>query len=303
MPPTAPDEAILRTVLYADIFDYPLTSTEIHHYLIGASFPPETVQATLNASPWLRARVTRANGYVTVRDRETLGALRDERQRSSAALWPKARRWAYLTGCLPFVRLVAVTGALAVDNAPPGDDIDFLIVTAPERVWLTRAFAIGLVYLARRSGVGLCPNYVLSQSALAQEPRNLFIAHDLAQMVPLVGRAVYAEMRAANLWADDYLPHARRPLREEPELAPRGVLRVLKRLGEWLLSRRLGDVLEAWERRRKLHKFASAALQPKSAARLDNERVKGHFNDHGGRILHEFELRILRHYGSTDAAD
>src|SRR5688572_25212224 len=219
---TARDEAILRTLLYADVFDYPLRPIEIHHYLIGVSATPEEVQSALEASSWLAPRVTRVNGYVAVHGRAEISELRDERQRSSSALWPVARRWAYRIGGLPFVRMVAVTGALAMDNAPPGDDIDFLIITAPGRVWLTRALIVAFVRFARLLGVGLCPNYVLAQSALVQEQRNLFIAHDLAQMVPLVGQAVYAEMRAANPWAAEYLPHAHRPLRIETELTPRG---------------------------------------------------------------------------------
>src|SRR5512144_1659317 len=157
MTPPLHDEAILRTLLYADVFDYPLTPTEIHHYLIATPATPEAVQTALEASPWLAQRVTRVNGYVTVRDREANCSVRDERRRHSAQLWPAARRWGYLIGCLPFVRMVAVTGALAVDNAPAGDDIDYLIVTAPGRAWLARGLAVLVVRLARLFGVGLCP--------------------------------------------------------------------------------------------------------------------------------------------------
>ena len=294
--PAPAETAILRTLLYADVFDYPLTPAEIHHYLIAERATPDAVQATLASSAWLAARVTRVNGYFAVADRAEVGSLREERQRYSAALWSLARRWAARIGCLPFVRVVAVTGALAMDNSSAGDDIDFLIVAAPGRVWLARAMTIALVRVARLCGVGLCPNYVLSQSALAQDRHDLFVAHDLAQMVPLVGHAVYAEMRAANEWVVELLPHARHPLHSEPELAPRNWLRALQRLGERLLSGPLGDAVEAWERRRKLRKFSSAAQKPGSAAQLDADHVKGHFDDHGHFILAEYEKRAARYF-------
>ena len=293
--PATAEVAILRTLLYADVFDYPLTAQEIHHYLIANSATPEAVQAALASSAWLSARVTRVNGCFAVGDRAEVGQLREERQRHSAALWSLARRWAARIGCLPFVRMVAVTGALAMNNSPLGDDIDFLIVAAPGRVWLARAMTIALVRVARLFGVGLCPNYVLSQSALAQERHDLYVAHDLAQMVPLVGHTVYAEMRAANEWVLEFLPHARRPLHSEPELAPQGWRRALQRLGERLLSGPSGDALEAWERRRKLRKFMSEAQKPGSAAQLDADHVKGHFDDHGHFILKEFETRVARY--------
>ena len=295
------DAAIFRTLLYADIFDYPLTPVEIHHYLLEHTTTPETVQAALESSPWLAARVTRVNGYFTIKDRAELSHIRAERQRRSAALWPYAHRWAYLTGCLPFVRMVSITGALAVNNSPPDDDIDFLIVTAPRRVWLTRALAVGLVYLARvLDRVVLCPNYVLAETALAQERRNIFSAHDLAQMVPLVGHAVYTQMRVANQWSAQYLPQAQQPLRHEPELAPRGLALWLKHLGEWLLSGALGDALENWERQRKLRKFAPEARRPDSAAVLDAEHVKGHFNDYTRPILQKFNDRLAHYFQTVD---
>lgn len=290
-----PEEAILQTVLYADIFDYPLTTAEIRYFLISIVSSAAEVQVALENSARLRARLCITRGYVTLRGRQPIAAVREERLQSSAQLWPVARRWARILGALPFVRMVAVTGALAVDNAPAGDDIDYLIVTAPGRVWLARALAVVVVRVARLQGVGLCPNYVLAQTALSQQRRNLFIAHDLAQMVPLVGGAVYAEMRAANAWAVEFLPQALSPLRAEPELRPARWLAAVKASGEWLLGGWLGDVLEHWERGRKLRKFASAAGQAGSAAELDAEHVKGHFDDHGYPILQKFHERLERY--------
>ena len=302
--PTLPlDEAILRTLLYADIFDYPLTPEEICYFLIETSASRAAVLDRLEHSPWLQARVAHSAGYVTLRNRQGLGAVRAARAAASAALWPAARQWGAVLGALPVVRLVAVTGALAVDNAPAQDDIDYLIVTTPGRVWLARALAVGVVRLARLWRVGLCPNYVLAHSALAQRRRDLFVAHDVVQMVPLAGLAVYAELRAANAWTAAYLPQAERPLRAEPDQSPRGLARAAQRALEWLLGGRLGDALEAWERRRKLDRFAPAARQAHAAAELDAEHVKGHFDDHGHPILQRFEARLRAHLPAGDAVE
>ena len=287
--------AVLRTLLYADIFDYPLTPREIHHFLIAAPATPDSVTARLDQSPLLAERTVRVNGYVTLRDRQAIADLRDQRRQSSERLWQQARRWGRRLGCLPFVRMVAVTGALAVDNAPANDDIDFLIVTRPGRVWLTRALAVVVVRAARLAGVGLCPNYVLSSSALSEQQRDLYVAHDLVQMVPLVGLDAYAAMRAANAWTFEFLPQAAGPLRAEPDLAPRGWQAALQAAAERLLGGRLGSALERWERERKLRKFAGPAARPGSTAELDAERVKGHFDDHGHPILREYQARLTRY--------
>src|SRR3990172_11192340 len=111
--------------------------------------------------------------------------------------------------------MVGITGALAMDNSAHGDDIDVIIVTARGRVWTARLIVIGLVYAGKLFGDTLCPNYILSEDALALEQHDLFAAHEFAQMTPLVGFEVYQRMRAANPWVGEFLPNAGAPPRKE----------------------------------------------------------------------------------------
>ena len=299
-PPAAParaeDAAILRTLLYADVFNYPLTADEVYRFLIGVKAQPEEVRRALHHSAWLAERTERINGYFALEGRVETAARREVRERASRDLWRTARRYARWLGHLPFVRMVAVTGALAMDNSEAGDDIDFLVVTTPGRVWLARALCIGLVRLARALGVRLCPNYVLAKTALLQNRQDLFTAHEVAQMTPVVGHALYEEMRRANAWAYEFLPNALGPPRREPEGAPRGLGRWAQGALEWALGGRLGDSLEQWEQKRKLVKFRPQAQLATADAVLDAEHVKGHFRDYGVLTLQAYEDR-LRAFG------
>ncbi|MBI5564494.1 MAG: hypothetical protein HY870_06340, partial [Chloroflexi bacterium] len=172
------ERAILETVLYSDLFDYALTLAELAHYLIGVSATVDAVRAQLTRSNWLRERVRVIDGYVVVCGRETLIQRRRDRRSTSDRLWVRARRFVRVLSALPFVRFVGVTGALAMDNCAAGDDIDVMIVTAPDRVWLTRACSIALVRVGKLFGDTLCPNYLISENALALERQSLFVAHE-----------------------------------------------------------------------------------------------------------------------------
>lgn len=289
--------AILRTVLYADVFNFPLTVEEIHHFLIhDESTSLEQIHDALANSSWLHRKLESNDLYFVYAGRRELFATREAHEQASKHLWPLARYYGAWLSRLPFVRMVAITGALAMRNASDDDDdLDYLLVTASGRVWLGRAFAILLVRLGRLRGVEICPNFVLAETALEQNKRDLFMAHEIAQMVPLYGHELYWQMRAANKWVSGQLPNAHGPYHNEPEQPVGRGWRVLKHALERLLGGRLGDALERWEYRRKLRRFSQEIRAPHSSAQLDERQVKGHFNDHGHPVLHKYYAMLSRY--------
>lgn len=293
--PTSTDLAIFKTMLYAGIFDYPLTEQEIYHYLIEHPAPLEEVQARLQGSAWLGQRLIRVNGYYALDLAQA--DLRHQRDQISAELWQTAQQYGRLLAYVPFVRMVALTGALAMRNAQtPRDDLDYLIVTVAGRVWLTRLIIVVWVRLARLWGVELCPNYLLSEHKLPQERQDLYIAHELAQMYPISGHALYQQMRAANPWTKAWMPNAEGPFYPIQAYEPHGWRLRLRQLAEWALGGRLGDWLDEWEAKRKTRKFAhEAARHQESAAAIDQEQVKGHFNDYGHPVLRRYAQMLRQH--------
>jgi hypothetical protein len=285
--------AILRTVLYADVFNFPLTTSEIHHFLLHDEPVERTrIEYSLKTSPRLKQLLHQEQGYVVLTEHRHLIALRIAREQASAQLWRPALRYGQWLARVPFVRMVALTGALAMRNAVEGDDLDYLLVTRRGRVWLARAFAIVLVRLARLQGAEICPNYVLAEDALAQKRQDVFIAHEITQMVPLYGHDLYQAMRATNAWVSEHLPNAEGAYYQENGAAVSRGWSFLKRAVEFLLGGRAGDALEQWEYRRKLRRFAPRMQQPDSAAEIDSSHVKGHFEDHGSRTLHKYYERL-----------
>ena len=299
--------AVLRTILYADVFSFAMTPAEIHHFLIDTTpATADDVQAAIVTQAQTGGRLTQRDGFVCLAARPELIGLRQERATISRALMPVAARYGRWLARLPFVRMVALTGALSMANAADAsEDLDYLLVTSSGRVWLARAFSILLVRVVRLRGPVLCPNYVLAESALAQARTDLFVAHELAQMLPLYGEALYGRMRAANPWSNQLLPNAEAPFQPAQNRDDLGLWAWPKRAAEWLLAGRVGDALEAWEQRRKVQRFAAEMQTPHHDARLDGEHVKGHFNDHGHRVLAAYAERLAAFGcdGETAAAD
>ena len=284
--------AILKTVLYSDIFDYPLTPDEIAHYLIDAPGSKSQVLDILRDPARLDGRISQVDGFVTLPGRESTVAGRRLRSEISQRAWRKARFYARILGHLPFVRMVAITGALAMDNSKERDDVDILLVTAPRRVWLARAMSLLLVYAGKLTPKTLCPNYVISEEILRLEPRTVYVAHEFVQMVPLYGFETHQKMRAVNPWIQQMLPNAITPLHWEPEYRPGRIGRCIKGFMERLLAGRIGERLDVWEMKRKIRKFAARAALAHGSVIFDRNQVKGHFDDHGAGISLQFQRRL-----------
>lgn len=284
---TAVLHSVFHTLAYADIFDYPLTAPEVYRYLTSLKASAEEVDRAL-ADKTLFAQV---ESYFMLPGREEIVEIRRRRAEIAAQLWPKAVRYGRIIAMLPFVRMVAVTGSLAMNNAEEGKDVDYMIVTTPNHLWTCRALSLLVGRIARLEGVNLCPNYLVTTSALELEEQSLYVAHELAQMVPLSGMEIYREIRRLNMWIHDYLPNALM----EPEI-PQGLKRLekstaLQRILEILFRGLSGNWLERWEMNRKIARLAreqSSSFESYFSADV----CKGHLDRHKQRTEHAIEERL-----------
>ena len=289
------EAAILKSVAYGDMFDYPLTAAEVYGYLSGVAASPAKVTAVLSAGGLVPRYLSRREGYFTLPGREAIVATRRRREAVAQRLWPEAIGYGRTIATLPFVRMVAVTGSLAVNNVEPEADIDYLIVTENGRLWLTRALTIVVVRLAARRNVKLCPNYFLSRRALVFWERNLYTAHELVQMRPIAGLDVYVHLRRLNAWTADFLPNAHiQPVSTAVEPAqPKW-----RAVAEAILRTPIGGPIEQWEMRRKIRKFNGRHNDQNDnrgagEAAFAADWCKGHFEGHGRRIMERFAERLL----------
>jgi hypothetical protein len=285
--------AILATLIYADLFDHALSRDELHRYLIGQAVSTAAVVAMLDNDAELRFDIAHTGGRFHLSGRPHLADIRRERAAASAELWPVARRYGGLIARLPFVRLVGVTGALAMNNARPDDDIDLFILAQPGRLWLCRLFVLGVVKLAARRGYVLCPNFILSTDHLRLSERNLFTAHEVVQMVPLERSPWYRAFIEANGWLADFLPNAFAG--QTAEARPGSGRPMPARLVAGLLSARVFDPLEGWEMRRKVRRLSRRLEREGGSVAFSEDECRGHFAAHDARILAAYRQRLAEY--------
>jgi hypothetical protein len=287
------ERSILQAVAYADVFDYPLTVQEIHRYLVGVRASLSAVQDALSDLGGVGRRLSQQQDYFTLPGREAIVETRMHRAHLATQMWPKAVRYGLSIASLPFVRMVGVTGTLAVNNVDADADIDYLIVTIPRRLWLARLFAIAFVYLGSLERLTICPNYVIALDALRQFDHSFFTAHELAQMVPLYGLDIYHELIRVNGWARCLLPNAFDNGTGARVVRTRPVSQALKRGLEFILAGKLGDIWEQRECRTKVHRLRVEAVRCGSnSAMFSSQLCKGHLGDHQSWITSAYAQRL-----------
>ena len=282
-------QSVFHTLAYADVFDYPLSAHEVYRYLASTKASFEEVAEALADE----TRFTRVGAYFTLRGREGIVETRKQRAEIAARLWVKAARYGRIIALLAFVGMVAVTGSLSMNNTDEDKDVDYMIVTVPNRLWTCRAFSLLIARLARLEGVSLCPNYLVTTNALMLTERSLYVAHELAQMIPLSGMDVYQEMFRLNDWIYEHLPN----VSGAPEL-PLGVKQkngrsFVQRMLERLLSLPLGSWLEQWEMNRKIAKLTreqSSSFESYFSADV----CKGHVDKHGEHVATALAVRLKK---------
>jgi len=296
------DIAILKTIIYGDIFHFPMTTEEIHHFLIcDRATTLSDIVNRLQTSTDLAENLCHDGTYYALATRQELFDLRHSREAMMARLLSKVKRYGRLLAYFPFVELVGVTGALSMRNpSSDTDDLDYLVVTRPKRVWLARAFIILLVRLMRLRDIEICPNYVLASDQLKQSRQDLYIAHEIAQMLPLSNETLYQHFREQNLWSHDHLPNATQPFYTLMNSPLNRVGFVIKRGVELLFSTPLGDWLEQWEYRRKVKRFQTQANTPTASAEIDEGHVKGHFEDYGHYVLDCYRQQLEAYHLDID---
>jgi hypothetical protein len=285
-------DAILYTLVYADLFDYPLTSQEIHRYLTCYHAPLAAVEQTLQADSRLDQALDCSPPFWFLSGREHLVELRRERASFSRALWQQALRYGRLTASVPFVRMVSITGSLAMNNVvSPQDDVDFLIIAVKGRLWLARGLVVLVVRLARRFGVELCPNYVIAEHRLELEAPSIFAAHEMAQLMPVYGLDMYHRFIHSNAWLASLLPNATPRMLDVR--GPTAAARLGQRIVEATLRGRAGDAVERWESGRKIPRLRRiAGEQGGKGTSYTANLCKGHAADHGAYVYERYRARL-----------
>ncbi len=241
------ERTIVRTLHYFELFSYPLTEEEIWQFAHceagepGAFVSMEMFREKLQALTE-KGAVFQFQQFFQTRHSPEWVERRQEHNRRADEMLPIARRMARLIAAFPYIRGVFVSGSLSKHCMRPDSDIDFFLITHPDRLWLARTLLVVFkkIFLFN-SHKYFCINYFVDTKHLEIEEKNQFTATEVITLLPLYGQEWYHAFCRKNQWAWRQFPlMPQRPVQE----VSRHRRSWLKRSAEWVLNGRFGDWLD-----------------------------------------------------------
>ena len=271
------EKAIIATVVYYDVLDYPLTGFEVFKYLInparlisvdsqfseiepvGKIFLKDILETlgSRNISFFLEEK----NGFYFLREpaspsggRGEILEIRIDHQKISDEKWKKAGKIIKWLQIIPYIKIVAVSGSLAMYNARKDSDIDLLIIARHKRIWTVR-FLTSLFFQViskRRHGVKtadrFCLNHFITDQSLKIDFPSLYNAQTYAHLVVILEneKRIYNRFQQANNWIWDYLAfYDYQKIGNQRKIKTNSFLRNIGRFQEFILSSFIGNILES----------------------------------------------------------
>jgi predicted nucleotidyltransferase len=209
---------VLRTLIYADIFDYPLTKGQIHKRLHGKGKTRKNTEEVIDQLV-SEDKLEKQGKFYFLPGREKIINLRRKRSKYSQKKLDKAKKVTKLISFIPTIKFVGVTGSVAAGNAEKKDDIDFFIIASSGWLWTTRFLVTVLLSLLglrrwpsdKEVKDKICLNMFVDEAYLDVFSRNLFIAYELMQLKPIIIKDdIYQKLLAANEWVKKFLPNVKK---------------------------------------------------------------------------------------------
>jgi hypothetical protein len=231
---------ILATLSYFDIFDCPLTQTEIARFLKSPYLQAELVKDLneLTMENW----IYKFDEFYSLQADYLLIQRRKKEAIQVRTVLKGAEKLVGFLSALPFVKGVAVSVLPFTNFEDENCAIDFFIITERNKLWLARTLmhCFKKLTLLFKKQSRFRMNYYVDEEMLQIKEKNIYTAIEVATLMPLRGIEAFQDFYTANEWCKDFLPNHGMKVSYLQELQQP----VLKRLAEALLNNQFGNFLD-----------------------------------------------------------
>ncbi|MDD3284271.1 MAG: hypothetical protein PHZ07_01625 [Patescibacteria group bacterium] len=207
------ERAIVRTIFYYDIFDYPLTSFELWTWLLDYKCSLYDVENCLSNSANIFRYIESKDSFYFIKGRRDIIKIRKDHRDFSIIKWKKALKIVNRIKFLPFVKMVALCNSIGYFNLNKESDIDLFIIIRGKYIWFSRFFITLIVQLSgvRRHGKKIedriCLSFYITDENLnienLQYKNDIYFYYWMIHLMPIFGYKTYIDFMKKNIWVKD----------------------------------------------------------------------------------------------------
>jgi len=200
---------ILKILLYYDIFSHPLKNEEIFTFLGENSISKQEVDNVLSSSSKeTENSFGEKDGFYYIKPNLDNISKRLLKEKYSMKVWKAARFVTHIIKRFPYVRAVMVTGSLSKNSSDKTSDLDFMVITAPGRLWISRTLLtlFKKIFLLN-SYKYFCINYYVTENELEIKDRNVYTATEIATIKGTYNTILTNGFIEKNSWIKNYFPN------------------------------------------------------------------------------------------------
>jgi hypothetical protein len=192
------------------------------------------------------------DGYYSLKNDNILIDKRLRGNKHAEKFVKKAFKNAKLIGSFPFVRGVGISGSLSKGYMDESGDVDFFIITEPERLWIARTLLIlyKKIFLLN-SRKYFCINYFIDTNHLEIPDKNIFTATEILTLIPAYNQHLFNSFNEKNSWTKHHLPN-KTPVNSKIENTSN---QFIKNQLEKLFNNKIGNNIDAFFMKLTLNKW------------------------------------------------
>ena len=317
-------QQIIATLAYSDVFDYPLNVNEIYlavNYLTTKENIKQEL-TTLVSQKLVFSSNNFADNFIdyqtdyqtdnqtdsqenneittwfSLQNNENIFIKRKIRNDKAKIFLERAKKISQIIGKMPFVRSVMISGSLSKNCIDDTSDIDYFIITAPQKVWIVHSLLVFYRKFFLKNKKELCCNYTIDTLSLEMKHRTKYVATEITTVLPTFGQEIYHEFIKNNDWVKTFFPHfvLKENENKTNHLKASFWSNLLKKSIEKCLNNAIGTYLNLFlmrrveKRWRKFHK--DNALFVEEIISLTPNVAKGHGIRYHESIMTAFEDKI-----------
>ncbi len=215
------EKAILKTLAFFDIFEYPLTLVELYKWLYLPNSSEKYNLFDIYSELEIitsKNNISSKNGFYFLLGRSEIIKTRLYRYQLAEKKFKIALKTALILKWLSPIKMVSICNNVGYNNGTERSDIDFFIIVEKNRLWLSRFFVTIITNLlgVRRHDQKfidrICLSFYIANdhldiSDISLKPNDIYLVFWLATLAPIYDDGIYRDFFEENKWVYDFLPN------------------------------------------------------------------------------------------------